>query len=414
MIRGSRKGGPSEAQREIVKVLALRTIWAVILLQSVLAPYFVSKGVELHDVFMIQAVFSASLIIGEVPTGVLSDLISRRAMLIFASIMRGVGATALVVLDGFWGIATAYMFIAVANSALSGSDLALLIQRHREDIGENRTLLFYVGRQKMLIFTAATMSGLIGGFIASESLVAAGVFNMVFAWLPLPIAVTLLREREKRGKDGRTSISDRALDTFQTLMLVGRKSPQIVIFAGAAGAVSFVSAMAAYAYQSTWVSSGIGLQAMGFLFALRNFSAGGWAGVTEWLVARLGFRHVVVLSLVAGLVAFLIAPVGTLYFAALSVLMVGMIDGVAGTLMITEMNRRLEQDVLATANSLVSLMSRLMVLSVTPILMLIAKHYGPAATFFLMAIFVFCALVFVIGYFRANRTSEVPVRTKDG
>lgn len=73
------------------------------------------------------------------------------------------------------------MFIAVANSALSGSDLALLIQRHREDIAENRTLLFYVGRQKMLIFTAATISGLIGGFIASESLVAAGVFNMVFA-----------------------------------------------------------------------------------------------------------------------------------------------------------------------------------------------------------------------------------------
>ena len=69
--------------------------------------------------------------------------------------MRGVGATALVVLDGFWGIATAYMFIAVANSALSGSDLVLLIQRHREDIAENRTLLFYVGRQKMLIFTAA-------------------------------------------------------------------------------------------------------------------------------------------------------------------------------------------------------------------------------------------------------------------
>jgi predicted MFS family arabinose efflux permease len=147
--------------------------------------------------------------------------------------------------------------------------------------------------------------------------------------------------------------------------------------------------------------------------ALRNFSAGGWAGVTEWLVARLGFRHVVVLSLVAGLVAFLIAPVGTLYFAALSVLMVGMIDGVAGTLMITEMNRRLEQDVLATANSLVSLISRLMVLSVTPILMLIAKHYGPAATFFLMAIFVFCALVFVIGYFRANRTSGELERTED-
>ena len=182
--------------------------------------------------------------------------------------MRGVGATALVVLDGFWGIATAYMFIAVANSALSGSDLALLIQRHREDIAENRTLLFYVGRQKMLIFTVATMSGLIGGFIASESLVAAGVFNMVFAWLPLPIALTLLREGDKRGHEGRTPMSDRAWETFRSLLVVGRTSPHIAIFAGAAGAVSFVSAMAAYAYQSTWVSAGIGLQAMGFLFPL--------------------------------------------------------------------------------------------------------------------------------------------------
>ena len=208
-------------------------------------------------------------------------------------------------------------------------------------------------------------------------------------------------------------MSDRAWETFRSLLVVGRTSPHIAIFAGAAGAVSFVSAMAAYAYQSTWVSAGIGLQVMGFLFALRNFSAGGWAGVTEWLVGRLGFRRVIVPSLVAGLVAFLIAPMGTLYFAVLSVLMVGMIDGVAGTLMVTEMNRRLEHDVLATANSLVSLMSRLMVLSVTPILMLIAKHYGPAATFFLMAIFVFCALVFVIGYFRATRATEIPDRTKD-
>ena len=45
--------------------------------------------------------------------------------------------------------------------------------------------------------------------------------------------------------------------------------------------------------------------------------------------------------------------------------------------------------------------------------MLIAKHYGPAATFFLMAIFVFSALVFVIGYFQATRATEEPDSTKD-
>ncbi|MBL6430701.1 MAG: hypothetical protein HPM95_03910 [Alphaproteobacteria bacterium] len=145
----------------------------------------------MQEVFLVQSFFAFSLLIAELPTGLLSDLVGRRKVLVLAAVCRGLGGTALLVLDGFWGMATAYALLAAGNSALSGSDVSALVDRYRSAKTQDHTLDFYLSR---LRYALAHSRGRIcrGRRVAGELVYGCGrVANCLIAWLALPVALSI-------------------------------------------------------------------------------------------------------------------------------------------------------------------------------------------------------------------------------
>ena len=82
-------------KRNINLLYAFSFCWLALVIIPVIVPFFASKGLSLADVFVLQSIFALSVVIFEVPSGYLADIIGRRRALILGSVFHGVGFTLL-------------------------------------------------------------------------------------------------------------------------------------------------------------------------------------------------------------------------------------------------------------------------------------------------------------------------------
>jgi MFS family permease len=77
------------------------------MIAPVLIPFYRSNGLNATQVFTVQAIFLASVLIFEIPSGYLSDVIGRRKTLILSSMALPIGLCIYAFSYGFWGFAMA-------------------------------------------------------------------------------------------------------------------------------------------------------------------------------------------------------------------------------------------------------------------------------------------------------------------
>ncbi|MCA1242678.1 MFS transporter [Stappia stellulata] len=372
----------SDPTADARKILLLRFTWSIILLQSVMTPYFVDKGLDLQEVFLVQSFFAFSLLIAELPTGLLSDLVGRRKVLVLAAVCRGLGGTALLVLDGFWGMATAYALLAAGNSALSGSDVSALVDRYRSAKTQDHTLDFYLSRLRMLSLIAAAGSAVAGGLLASWSMGAAGVANCLIAWLALPVALSIAPDALPERPVGKTQSAVRVVKDAVRLF---RADALLRLCLIAAAVFTLYTTATTYAFQMRWIELGFDPAVMGLTFALRSVLAALAATLMVSAMQRVAAGKIL---MAGGIVAFagllLAVPSDTAYSLAALVLL-ATTDGIASVLLLGQINRLVTNDVRATSNSAINFLNRGMMISFGPILGITVDTNGPGGAFQILA-----------------------------
>lgn len=378
--------------REVRKVLLLRFTWSIILLQAVMTPYFVEKGLDLREIFLLQSFFALALLVCELPTGVISDVLGRRAVLVGAALARGLGATALVLLDGFWGMATAYALLAVGNSALSGSDVSALVDRYRASGETDRSLDFYLGRLRMLSLTAAAGSAAIGGVIASGSLLAAGIVNCAIAWLALPVALSISPDAV-RAAGGTRPARPAAMAVVRRAAVMVRASPLLSLSLLTAAAFTLYTTATTYAFQMRWLELGLDPVWMGLAFAARSLVAAAAATAIVGMIARFGGSAVLIGGGLVAVIALLLAIPGGLETSLVAMMLLATTDGVATVLLLTRVNSLVTTEVRATANSTINFLNRGLMIGFGPILGAAAARDGAGGAFTILAIVALAVLL---------------------
>ncbi len=84
------------------------------------------NGLSMTEIMVLQTIFSVGLIILEVPSGFLADIVGRKVTLVLGSVLLTVGAGLYSVGINFWNFAVAEIIWAFAASLISGSDTAML------------------------------------------------------------------------------------------------------------------------------------------------------------------------------------------------------------------------------------------------------------------------------------------------
>lgn len=164
-----------------------------------LVPFYEANGLSATQVFIVQAIYATSLLIFEIPSGYLSDVIGRKNTLILGSIALPPGLCIYAFSYGLVGFAVAEIILGIAGSMRSGTDSALiydtLIQMQRESEYKK-----FEGTAEFFHQRAHSVSAILGGLCALTSLRYPFYLNIASGLVLFPLAVSFVEPQGKMLK----------------------------------------------------------------------------------------------------------------------------------------------------------------------------------------------------------------------
>jgi MFS family permease len=337
-----------QLEKNVARTLALAFFQVFLVIMPIAVPFFQSKGLSMQEIFSLQALFAAVVLISEVPSGYAADMFGRKPMLIVGAVLAGIGHTILVFADGFLGLALFEIALALASSLISGADLALLYDTEAA-LGRSDRQRQVVGR----LYYAQTFSEASAAIVCSLLMLASMEMvvyvQALVGWIPLLLAVRLVEpdavRLEKSGTLQHMSHICRHLLSHSRVLRLTFLA--LCVW----GLTTFY---AVWLIQELWQEQNIDVKLFGYLWAVLtaiSAIAGRWAHVAE---ARLGTSGVLVLMGLLPAVGYLgldlLGPAGA--FAASASFFLA--RGVGIVILREALNRRVPASYRATANSLAS------------------------------------------------------------
>jgi MFS family permease len=361
------------------KVYVYRFFSGFWLIAPVLIPFYEANGLTATQIFLVQAVYALSLLIFEVPSGYLSDVIGRKNALILGSIALPVGLAAYAFSYGFWGFAIAEVILGIAGSLRSGTDSALmydsLIQMGREPEYDK-----FEGTAEFFHRAADSTSSILGGLFALTSLRYPFYINIASGLILFPLAISFIEPRREQLEAkypfleimeiSHRCITDRRL---RWLMLYS----SLLVSSGIVGIWSY------YMYYD---KLGLSVGLFGFLFAVFGLFSAVGASQAYFVERKLGRRRSLSMLLV---IALNFLSLG----AFMSVMMLPCIFlnaflwGLSAPLFMKYINELVESDVRATVLSVCNMFGSLSFVVLSPLFGKLIDYFSLSLAYFALGIF---------------------------
>jgi MFS family permease len=161
------------------------------LYMPIVVPFYESNGLSMKDIMILQAVYSIAIVILEIPSGYLADVIGRKKTLIIGAVFGVFGFTTYSLSFGFMGFLIAEIILGIGQSCVSGADSAMLYDSLLES-GEEKKYTRFEGRITSLGNVAEALAGIAGGFLVGLSIRAPYIAQVFVAFVALPAALTLV------------------------------------------------------------------------------------------------------------------------------------------------------------------------------------------------------------------------------
>lgn len=161
--------------------------------------FYKDMGLTNEEAFQLKAIYSISIVIFEVPSGYLADILGRKVTLIFGALLGTLGFLFYSIGHGFWMFLAAEMTLGIGQSFVSGADSAMLFDSLKAD-GRSHKYLKYEGINYSVGNYSEALAGLAGGALAEISLSLPFYFQTGIAFLGIPAALTLLEPPVKSSR----------------------------------------------------------------------------------------------------------------------------------------------------------------------------------------------------------------------
>ena len=335
-------------RRNLALIIGVSFFHVFSLIMPVIVPIFESRGLDLGEILLLQAIFGFVVAGLEVPSGYLSDVIGRKYTLLLGSIFYAFGTLLLYFSEGFAMLVAFELCMAVAVSLISGADLALLYDTELAIGGLEGRRPKAVRRLFLLdTLSAAAASVLASLFLALQTLDVLIAIQALVAWLPFVICF-FVHEPERR-----TLAKRRHSENFSLILrLVLTLSP---VLRHAFLALAFWSLsvfFVVWLLQKQWQLQAIPLEYFGYLWAVLSLVSA-ISGQTAHFIkrvsspwTRLGFIAFAPVVGYLGLALF--GPV----VGFLAAVFIFLARGLGIVLLRDAVNSRIPSEIRATVNSL--------------------------------------------------------------
>lgn len=244
--------------------------------------FYQSNGVNLQQVFWIQAFFSLIILVAEVPSGWFADRYSYKKSMFIGALFICFGDFVYVFANQFDFFLVAVFFLAIGSSLISGCDSALLYDTLLE-LDKKDEYIFWDSKMYRAAYYSEGFAGLIGGGLALYSLRSPYIAQAVIILFILPLILSLKEPTSNKEKQETSTIKE----TIQFLLSNPLLLSLIFYFAWLnAGGITFVWQVQAYLKQLNTP-----LIYFGLIWAILQFSTGIFSNYTSKFASLLSQKQ---------------------------------------------------------------------------------------------------------------------------
>ena len=262
----------------IKKIYWIRALKWFLLAMPVIVPFFESNGLSMKNIMQLQAIFAASVVVLEIPSGYIGDLLGRKNAMTVGLFIYTIGSGVMAASFGFTDFVFGEILMGIGASLISGSDSALLYDSMLS-IGQESEYSRREGQSGAMGNYAEAIAGVIGGFIAAYSIRYPWIFQTSMIAIAFIISTTLKEPKRYKKLDRGKNL--------ENLKYVARyifKERPIL-----AGWIMFASFMASSTLLLAWLSQkyfdivGVELVYYGILWGALNAIV----GTSSWFAHRM-------------------------------------------------------------------------------------------------------------------------------
>lgn len=181
----------SSFRGNIVRLYIIKVAKWFMLTMPIIMLFYNDMGLTNEQAFRLKAIYSISIVIFEVPSGYLADILGRKVTLILGAILGTAGFAFYAFGAGFWMFVAAEITLGIGQSFVSGADSAMLFDSLKAE-GRSEKYLRYEGINYSVGNFSEAIAGLAGGALAEISLHLPFYFQTGIAFIAIPAALTLV------------------------------------------------------------------------------------------------------------------------------------------------------------------------------------------------------------------------------
>lgn len=380
----------SSFQSNIGKLYLIKLSKWLMLIMPIVALFYNDNGLDNTSIYLLQAVYSFSLAVIEIPSGYMADIIGRKKALVMGSVLGTLGFIIYSFSTSFGSFMVAEIILGLGGSFISGSDSAILYDSLAADKQEH-TYLRYEGRITSLGSFAETLAAIGGGLLAAYlGYRSVYVAQTVIAAIAIPAAI-LLKEPPRKKSLVRPGLQQILSVSYQALW-ADKKLSSVIWFSSIIGTATLCMAWTSQVY---FVTEGLTEKAITPIWVILNLAAALVSAYAAKTQEALGKKFALLLIV-------LFIPTGFIFMGALPFLLVlptlvifYLIRGYATPYLRDLINKNCQSDTRATVLSVRSMVIRISFSILGPVIGHLDGIYSLATALIITG----CCLLFISFFF---------------
>lgn len=359
-------------------------------LTSLLWPTFlVMKGFSLIDVGICESVFHLTSLLGEMPTGIISDLYGRRLSRLLGRLTDIISVVLLILAQSEWMIYLSFILSALSYTMESGTDSAYVYDLLLEEKSQGEFPKIQ-GRREVVIQIAILLATTLGGMIAGVSYKLTYGLSIIVIVLSL-IVLMQMKEIKNQHYVKTNILNDMKLQVIQSYTLI-KKDHQIFYLILSTSLFS-ASLTTCYFYLTNyWSELGVSISSISFFLALENVVAM-IAGIFTYRIMKRYSQKRLLLILPLGIV---ISMIGIPFYpiSIFAICAMAFFETILYIAMTSFLNEKVSSQLRATLLSTMSLGFSATMIIYFPFVGFMGEHFGLKIAY--ICLFVIVLIIYVI------------------
>ena len=372
-----------QLKHNILKMYLLKAVLWFMVAMPIIVLFFQEHGLSLTQVMFLQAIYSLSVAVFEIPSGYIADLFGRKNTIIISTIFSFIGYVIFSFYGGFFAFAIAEVLIGIGGSLMSGSDSAILYDTLLET-GNTEAYTRIEGKNYAIGNFSEATAGVLGGFLAVGSIYLPIYVQTAILFLSIPIALSLVETT--LHKENRLDKSFKSIfKVLKFAMIDNKKLKWLIVYSSAMGVATLSVAWFA---QPFFKQVNVPLAYFGILWAGLNFSAG-FTSLNSHKFNQNKEKGKMLFYLALAMIgALLFVGFNMTLFGLFFIVSIYLLRGIVTPILRHAINENTTSNKRATVLSIRSFIIRISFAIFAPILGFLADDYSLSISFYVLAILV--------------------------